>query len=1006
MFNNHPRRTYMENKTSPDNRQYTHPPHTELNPLTGLYNSQGFFRQAGPFIKKLTPNTFCMAAMDIEHFRLFNKFYGREAGDQLLIYIADHLKHLQECQDGLAGYFGNDDFCIIMPHDQKEIEKLRDDLSKSILQRSNMAGFRPALGICVIDDIRLSPETIYDHATLALSQVPGSSSDRIRVYDPGMENKLEQEWMLLTEIKQALEREEFTFFAQPQCDISTGRIVGAESLVRWQHPAKGIIPPGAFIPVLEKNGFIVHLDKYIWKKVCQWMRSWIDKGYSPVPISINISRIDILSMNVPEYLLELIRAYGLPPKLIKAEITESAYAEEDDTVLSTVKRLREAGFLVMMDDFGSGYSSLNMLKSIEVDVLKIDMRFLDMNEQDEQKGISILESIVNMARLLGIPTIVEGVETPQHERFLQSIGCRYTQGYYYYRPLPIDQFELLISDERKLDFGGLWCKQVEALHTREFLDGNLFTDAMVNNILGAAAFYDVYENQIEITRVNDQYFRMSGISSNEEMNNNKKFWNHVRDDDRPLLFSLFERAYENHPESAEGYIHYLRVDGKVLWVYMRIFFLRENEGHKVFYGSLVDMTSMREKAEGRWMPDPQVTEITELEQHRLEQYYGNIPCGYGISKILLDDSGNPADYEIIYINHEMAKVCGDDKNRLRRLILKAFGNNQNELLSKAYQAAFLGETLNHYAYSSVSSHYLQLTLYQYEYGYVSCLMRDVTHMQIHEGALNSMVLSYREVYFLHLMDNYCRMIYPDENHMMERGNYEAVVNRHFGTGKILKYDEQNVRRFLSLKNLRAVLKDQNSVEYRYRRNTGEEGDEWCLTSVTVSERENGVPKTAVITIRSIDAIMKEEENRRQMRMAESLASMSDGFFIYRAMKDEKILYANPAVVDIFGCESMEDFMDTVNGSFQGMVHPEDLNRVEWDIEQQIKSSDGNMDYVQYRIIRKDGQIRWIDDCGHLENSEWGEENRLFYVFIKDITDSITDIQKEKLLNSNQFYKTE
>ena len=269
-----------------------------------------------------------------------------------------------------------------------------------------------------------------------------------------------------------------------------------------------------------------------------------------------------------------------------------------------------------------------------------------------------------------------------------------------------------------------------------------------------------------------------------------------------------------------------------------------------------------------------------------------------------------------------------------------------------------------------------------------------------------MVLSYREVYFLHLKDNYCRMIYPDENHMMERGNYESVVNRHFGTGRILKYDEENVRNFLSLENLRESLQNQNSVEYRYRRSAKDIDDEWCLTTVTVSERENGIPKTAVITIRSIDSIMKEEEERKQARMAESLASMSDGFFIYRALEDEKILYANPAVMEIFGCNSMKEFLTLVRSSFRGMVHPDDLNRVEWEIQNQISTSKENMDYVQYRIIRKDGQVRWVDDCGHLENSEWGEENRLFYVFVKDITNSITDIQKEKLLKSNQFYQNE
>lgn len=134
--------------------------------------------------------------------------------------------------------------------------------------------------------------------------------------------------------------------------------------------------------------------------------------------------------------------------------------------------------------------------------------------------------------------------------------------------------------------------------------------------------------------------------------------------------------------------------------------------------------------------------------------------------------------------------------------------------------------------------------------------------------------------------------------------------------------------------------------------------------------------------------------------------MSDGFFIYRAMEDEKILYANPAVMEIFGCNTMEEFMALVRNSFRGLVHPDDLGRVEWEIQNQLLTSRANMDYVQYRIIRKDGQIRWVDDCGHLENSEWGEENRLFYVFIKDITNSITDIQKEKLLKSNQFYQNE
>ncbi len=976
-------------------------------PLTGLYDMKGFLYAAGQFLENTQPGTYAMAALDIEHFRMINKFYGRDTGDKILMSMAGCLKSFAVQHGGIAGHFSGDNFCIILPFRTDLIRTLWDQIRAILEQWSHASNSLPAFGVYKIDDLSVSPEMMYDRATVALTHALGNPSRRTRLYDPTMEHSLEQEWRVLADVRTALSKDEFTFFAQPQCDISTGKIVGAEALVRWIHKGK-VVSPGAFIPVLEKNYCITQLDKLIWTEVVTWLQSWMEKGYRPVPISINISRLDILSMDVAGYLTHLSTSCHVPPRYIKCEITESAYAEESSKVNDTVKRLRKAGFLVMMDDFGSGYSSLNTLKSMAVDVLKIDMDFLNMSVEEEHKGIGILESVVNIARLLGIPIILEGVENQHHENFMRNMGCRYAQGYYYFKPLPISEFEDLLADQRRLDLRGMHTKQVEALHARELMDGNLFTDTMINNILGAAAFYDVYENQIEITRVNEQYFQLSGADFNGPVGYARRLWDHVRDDDRPLLFSLFERAYENRPSCSDGYIHYLRMDGRALWVYIKLFFLRERDGHRLFFGSLVDITSFRQRMVPEKMPQQKVSDLTGQEHHDLELHYGNLPCGYGLSRILLDPLGRPFDYEIIYINQEMEKNCGGDRAQLRHLILKVFGDDRKVLLAKAYQAAFLGETVTHYAYSSISSHYLQLTLYQHRYGYVACLMRDVTHMQIHEGALNSMLLAYREVYFIHLRDNYCRMIYPDASGIMERGNYEAVINRHFATGKILRMDEENIRRFLSLENLKATLLTQDSTEYRYRRSAKDKGidKEWCLTSITVSEREDGLPKTAVLTIRSIDAIIKEEEDRRRLHMAESLASMSDGFLIYRAVNEQQILYANPAVMTIFGCDTMDEFMDAVGGSFKGLVHPEDLERVQWEIEDQIRQSAKRVDCVQYRILRKDGQIRWIDDYGHLEGSQWGEEHRLFYVFIKDITDTISRVQKEKLLNSNQFYKSD
>lgn len=845
--------------------QYATHADAELNPLTGLYDNHFFYRRAEEYLKAVEPGTYCLVAVDIEHFRMFNKLYGRAAGDALLTGIADYLLRFRDIHGGIAGYLGGDNYAVLMSYQMEYIRELKYGIIDVVKQWNNTAGFLPALGVYLIDDITVPVETMYDRATIAISKVWGNYSKRICEYNSDMEDRLQEELELLVEIQEGLEKEEFIFFIQPQCNISTGKIVGGESLVRWKRSNGNMIPPGKFIPVLEKNGLIADLDRYVWKKVCQWLRSCLDRGYHPVPVSINVSRIDIFSMDVAEYLKELMEAYQLPSRLLKIEITESAYAESNDKIIRTVKQLREADFLVMMDDFGSGYSSLNMLKSVAVDVLKIDMRFLEINEKEEEKGIGILQSVINMARQMQMPIIVEGVETKKQEEFLKKMGCRYTQGYYYYKPLPVEEFESLMSDDRNLDFEGFWYKQVEAFHVREFLDANLFNDIMVNNIIGAAAFYDMYENQIEITRVNEQYYQLAGISSKSEAEDRKCFWNHVRDDDRQLLYTIFEQAYENPVGGSQGYVHYLRADGAVRWIYLKVFFLREKDGHKQFYSALTDMTAFKEKKEERSLPERTDGGFTEEQLELMEKYYGDMPCGYGIARVQLDEEGGPFDYEIVYANHEMQRVYGGETKRLRHILLKAFSDNTDELLEKVYRAAYQGETVEYSAHSAVTGRYLQLTLYQYEYGYVSCIMRDITHIHIYEDALKTIMLGYREIYFINLKDNYYRMVYPDENHLLERGNYEGAINRHFETGKILRYDEQNIRKFLSLKNLQETLQRQDVTEYRYRRSVNGAGEEWCLVSIRVSKRLNGVPQTATMTIQSIEELMRDKEENEKAK---------------------------------------------------------------------------------------------------------------------------------------------
>ena len=978
---------------------------TMISPLTGLFYGQTFFDKVEECLKNTTSDTCNMIAIDIEHFRLYNKIHGREEGDVLLKMIADLLREFQEGHGGVVGYLGGDNFGVFSVCELLELRKLRLRIEAAVKEKSETIGYMPAFGAYAVADRSLPAGTMYDHATVALTHVLGDFTNRLCYYDPDMDDRVEEELRILSDVQVGIDNDEFTFYVQPQCDITKGKIVGGESLVRWIHREKGLIPPGIFIPVLEKNGFIADLDRIVWDKVCGWQRICLDKGYEPVPLSINVSRIDIFAMDVPEYLFRLLDKYDLPPELLKVEITESAYAENGDKIIETVKKLRDRGIIVMMDDFGSGYSSLNMLKSVPVDVLKMDMRFLEINEQEEEKGIGILDSVINMAKQMRVPIVVEGVETQQQENHLLKMGCRYTQGYYYYKPMSKEAFEDIISDPRNVNHEGFWCRQTESVHIKEFLDTNLFNDVMANNILGPAAFYDLYENNIEITRVNEQYFDLAGISTREEDEYRKRFWNHVRDDDRQYMVSIFEKAYDNPAQGSSGFIHYLRADETVLWVYMRVFFLREKEGHKLFYASLTDMTSMESKTyDTLTSVEVEIEELTDKQRAHIEKYYGNLPGGYGIGKVLLDENGKVKDYEIAYANKELSRLSGGSVERLRYMMSRIFAEKQEEFLDKAYQAAYLGKRTEMHVYSKITSRYLDITMYQYQHGYASCMLQDVTHTHIYAKALGNVMLSFREVYFLHLQDNYCRMIYPDDNHMLERGNYEEVVNRHFSTGKIMDGDADNIRKFLSLENLKRVLLKQDEIEYKYKRSIKPTGEEWCLTTVFVAERQaDGTPKTATITIRSIEALMREKEDHKRQNMAAMMTNMSDGFFVYQADKEEKILYANPPVLKLFGCKTMEEFKELVHGSFQGVVHPEDLKRVQWEIHEQVKHSDTNMDFIRYRITRKDGEERWIDDCGHLEEVENGGTDKLFYVFISDITDNMTEVKKQKLITQSKHF---
>lgn len=559
------------------------------NNLSDYYYNHSFMERLRKRLPEILPNTYCIVAIDIEHFRLFNKLYGRSSGDEVIRYIYTCLKQSALEYDGIDAYLGGDNFVAFLPDDDEVLNNIRQKIIKKFSKWNNTSAFFPLFGVYTIKDTSVLPELMYDHAMLALSHAEEDYKWHICRYTMEMESCLEEEVYLLAAIEEGLEKGEFTFFAQPQCNIATGQIVGAEALVRWQKPDGEVLLPGGFIPVLEKNKMIDQLDRYVWEKVCQWLKGWIDQCYSPVPISINVSRIDIYAMDVPKYIFSLLEKYQIPEHLIKIEITESAYTENNNRISHAVNTFRNRGLVVMMDDFGCGYSSLNMLKNIPVDVLKLDMRFLQFKEEERQKSANILESIVNMAGLLHLPIVVEGVENESQEKFVQKLGCRYIQGFYYYKPLPIKKFEELLRDKRQIDTQGLVYKQVEPMHIREFIDTNFVSDSMLNNVLGPVVFFEVLGGDIKITRVNEQYFRMLGEQHFEE-DIQKEFLKRISEEERCVFHRMIEKAFENPVLGADGMIHLLREGEQKMSVYTKVFYLREREGYRQYYCSLLDIS--------------------------------------------------------------------------------------------------------------------------------------------------------------------------------------------------------------------------------------------------------------------------------------------------------------------------------------------------------------------------------------------------------------------------------
>lgn len=423
---------------------------SSIDRLTKIPNRNTFVEKTQAIIEENNETNFAIVRFDIEGFKIINQLFGTSEGDSILKFIAVKLQEIIEpLKNSAYCRISSDVFAFAVPYENDELlNSVIDTLTAAVKMYPLNFDINLSFGIYIAENSEYSVRHMLDRAGVAQKTTKNNYKTHVSYFDEALREQEEIELTIVSEMKRALENGEFKIYLQPKCDMRTGKIIASEALVRWLHPEKGLISPRRFIPIFENNGFITELDYYIFDTTCKQIAKWRDEGFEIFPVSVNVSRADLYDPNLFTNILKIVDGHGVPHEFIEFELTESSFISDSHKLVELTYNLQKAGFHVLMDDFGSGYSSLNSLKDIKVDVIKIDIDFLP-NSKDDERAAKILASVVAMANALEVKVIVEGVETREQADFLISIGAFEAQGYYFFRPMPVEDYEKAVENQTK-----------------------------------------------------------------------------------------------------------------------------------------------------------------------------------------------------------------------------------------------------------------------------------------------------------------------------------------------------------------------------------------------------------------------------------------------------------------------------------------------------------------------------------------------------------------------------
>ena len=496
--------------------------YAEMDPLTDVFNRRKFCQVVNHFLLANPSTDYVIVVSDIRGFKILNVMLGIKSCNNMLLQIRDRLKSILD-ERCVFGRSGDDRFVFCMPHDMLDLDVLEKNAVLDYLDVSSDTVVRMSFGIYEVTDRDVPVEIMCDRASHAAKSTGDDVFKAYAYYDEKVKEETLLQQRLSSDMERAIDEKQFLVYLQPVICVSPGKVVGAEALVRWFHPSYGILSPGIFIPLFEQNGFIVKLDKYMFEQACRILAQWKENGDEQTYISVNLSRRSIFGTDMVSYIKSVADRYGIRHDLLRIEITESVLAGNPEQIRTTLDQFHELGFTVMMDDFGSMYSSLNALKNLPVDLIKLDMKFIKDFDISDKSGC-ILTSVMMMTRWIGIGTIAEGVETVKQLDFLSSIGCNLFQGFYFSRPIPLKEFEVFRNEYSCHARVQIPSPPPISMPAKELLGANTLLSKVFEGMGIGAAFFDYTTDKIELIRANHKFFEFFNIPSDYSVRATRKVW--------------------------------------------------------------------------------------------------------------------------------------------------------------------------------------------------------------------------------------------------------------------------------------------------------------------------------------------------------------------------------------------------------------------------------------------------------------------------------------------------